>query len=400
MTKPVQQNDVVEMRQALASAADTKLAHVVNYLDALPSRETAEAFLAPLRPRLRQLQVRRRIGLGRLIVMPFEILVVDPRGWKPGAHAIPRHALKSMLQAILPTIGDRRDVLDTALRQMETDSGAMLAVGCEVWPLAAHALETAPPAPDIPAGEYARMTRMARAVLAQARQIETEAKRACVCAEIDMPLVLGILRSAAEFGPEGFAAVLAVLLVKLPMADGLLAMADEAGSGNPALRSAAQDVLSSLLERAVAAPPPVDNLSRAAAETERTATLLEQLEAQPRRSAALGAQIAEVRQVTVQASRASMDHAATVTLPRLAEAATTHPDSIDDLERSARDLKRLAQVTRRLGPRLATDDVLRNAANATLEKARALDVADRARLVELLCGADEALALLERETTF
>ena len=396
-------SELLALRQTLATLPDAKLVQVVEFLDSLSAREAAEAIMAPLRPRLRGVRVRRRFGLPRLVALPLEPLLVDTRSFRPGGTAIPRSALRPISASIAAALGSQTATLEAVLARLDgTDPGALLAAGCQLWPLAAQALAELRAPPDgvngLPAAEYDRILRMTGTVLGQASQVETEAMRARLGTPPDHAGLVAVLREAAKSGPDGFAAQLTVLLARLPLAENLLAAADEAGAANPALRGAAHQALGALLDRAATTPPPIDNLARAVLETERTAALLDQIGTQPGRVAAFSAQIVEARQATAKASRAGIDHAARITLPALSERAVREPEIIGALEQSARDLKRLATVSRRLGAQPGAEAALREAADRALEKATALPLADRARLVELLCGAEDALALLDRES--
>lgn len=390
--------DLVKMRQTLAELSDGKLAQVVALLDTFGEREAAETLLVPLRPRLRQLHVRR-ISLGRLVILPVERLLADTRTWQVGGIGVPRSALRPLLSEVTSALKPLRETLPRNTHEFDpADRHALLAAGRHVWPAAAEALAKPPRDEDagtgMPPAEYQRIRRMVTTVLAHATAVQAIATEW----RLGMPdprALDVILREAAEAGPDAFAAQLKVLLAHLPLFEGVLLRANAVAASHPALRTALHASIASLLEDAGNGPPCHDDLSDAVAATERVVSLLEQLANLSGQSAAFTAPMETARHAALDTAHGSIGHATKVTLPMLAARAATN-DGVRALERSARDLRRLVELSRRLGPAYAADRMLREAAEATLEQAPTLAFGDRARLVELLCGAQEALAWLER----
>lgn len=151
----------------LAEANDDRLVRVVELLDRLPDRGAADRVLDPVRPRLAGLRPPRPLTLSRVLVLPFEDLLVDPAAARPDRKRVSRVSLRPLLHLTLdglaPGLARELDGLARAGDMRAAD--LVLRVGARLWPEAERALRgrlagpaTGGPdraADDVPAPELA-----------------------------------------------------------------------------------------------------------------------------------------------------------------------------------------------------------------------------------------------------
>jgi len=71
--------EIKALNRHLVSAQDAKILKVVAMVDALPVRGEADNLIEPLRARLAQLRLIRPLGMGHLLFMPLDpVLVPTP----------------------------------------------------------------------------------------------------------------------------------------------------------------------------------------------------------------------------------------------------------------------------------------------------------------------------------
>ena len=204
-----------------------------------------------------------------------------------------------------------------------------------------------------------------------------------------------LLRQAGARGGAALTMMLALLLRRLPRAQRLLQLADGIGLGEAAGAGQASDrVMAFLLGDLRGAMAPDTALPEAADQVRRSARLLEELEA------AAGAAERPARLQMVRAARQRLSAQCRERLSVAAELlaapvqAPAEPADLAAMEETARALRRLDAVGRRLGEAEVYDRVLSGTAGR-LAAETLLAPNARLRLAEILLGPDAALALVD-----
>ena len=382
MTEPL------PLHEHLLSAADSRLRRVVAVVDALPARGEADALIAPLRPRLARLRPARPITLTRLLFAPVEPLIVPAEAWHPGSPAIPRPLLTPLGEAVREALGDAAaDLLRRGAGRTMADAATVAELGADLWPRAAALL---PGCPVVAAPERAGVVGPLAVLLGEGAALHRlpSLPGAAAAGEAER-----LLRGTAPAGVAALAMMLALLMRRLPRAQRLLHFADALAPADARERgSASERVLAYLLGDVRAAVPPDAALPHAAEQVRRTARMLEDLQAAAdaaQRPARL-AQVREARQhLAVQCRERVATAAELLAAPIQAPA---EPADLAAMEDTARALRRLDAVGRRLGEAEALDRALGGAAGKLVADPR-LPRATRLRLAEILLGPDAALAL-------
>jgi hypothetical protein len=132
---------------ALAAAPPEKLGRVVGLLDSLQARGAADALLADIRPRLKDLRPDRPMRFTRLLAVPLEPALVAPDAWTRAPIEIPRNALAPIGEAVRGALGLVAEEIEAAALGHSMGNTALAArLGARLWPLAAAArLPAVPP---------------------------------------------------------------------------------------------------------------------------------------------------------------------------------------------------------------------------------------------------------------
>ncbi len=388
---------VAQVQASLAQARDAQIARIVAMVDAMPHRGEADVLIAPLRERLLQLQLHRKLGFTRLLFTPLDTVIVPGERWRPGDVGVPRPALAPIAAAIRRALPEVSAQIDAALEALAPgDQVAIDAAGATLWSNAAALLGSmaAPPdwsaASNLPIAEYASLAAAIRAVLAEASCVESLAASRQLPQDGPIRAVLG---RAAKYGGPAAATVTAVLLARLPKAEQVLALAAETAGRWPA--ESAIDHTLVRLQSAVAAGAAEDgDLTEAALDAARVAALLDGLESSA--NTARRRQLDQIRRQADMLCVGRFERAMTATIAQTKTLALLGADdrALLTLEEAIRALRRLETAGRRLGSCDEYDAML----NAFSEGVKGADsgfaLADRVRLVEILSGPDQALALL------
>lgn len=384
------------LARALAEAPERRIAKAVALVDQLPERGAADALIAPLRGRLAELGIGRRINFGRLLFLPLDPVIVEAKSWRPGTAAIPRSGLPVLIAAARAALGAEADAIAAALR--DSPEASAMALGPRLWSLAGpplRALAATPPAgwseTGLPADALGPIARGVGAVLAAWPAL-------CPLAAREGPsrTLADALRTAAADGPEAWALVVTVAIARGadPVPVATLA-ADLAGNGGPALHQAlgqALDAATAALEREARAPP-----AQAAGTVRRAGRLLGAMidRAGPSQRAALIAFAGRLD--TSCRARVAAECTSTVLAPLDQLDEGSIDAALPALERAARGLRDLEHEARRLGGASTYDALFRDAAARVrdLPAAHPLTRMDRVRMVEILDGPEAALRLLD-----
>ena len=390
---------VTEVQHKLRTAGDEQLAQVVALVDAMPARGEADALIAPLRARLAALEPARPLTFTRLLFRPLDpVIVIGPR-WRPGVPAVPRTALPSIGQAIIARLGPAVAPIKEMIAGHNGRERAVAAdAGRALWPAAAAVLDRLPLPADwrhvtgLPESCYTEIRSNIEAVLHQAVPLRQRAQDGDATGLVHASST-AILAATQAQHPAGLGIVLAVLL-----ADGaeagpalLAAMAIPGAQVDSAVEQTldrVQHVLTNVL--------PSSGLAAASSQAKRVAALLDAIEG-PCARPMLRSQTQRTRQLADQACQGRLRQALDQDfLPKLAGPGTVLDDAeVTDLESTARGLRLLATVGRRLGGGTKYDQLLcRTAADACAVTDSTLTHMERLRLAELLVGSDAARRLM------
>ncbi len=398
--------EVTWLSQAAAQANDQALAKVVGMLDGMKDRGEADQVLAMVRQRLRAQRPARPLGFARLLFMPLDGAIVPTPRWKRGEASLPRGVLAPLAAALHRNLGDAAVSLSNACEGRTTaDHQAVALVGAKLWPQVAQLLDDKPPPgwaeSGVPPAEYLGIAALCRALWLHGPLLwAAMAKGAEGPPE---PLALAALQAVAPAGPQAVQAAMASLLLRAANPGSLAALAARV---EPQCRGAALAAVDRMLD----APVPQLDLLDLGAAAETAATMLRKLDDLAESSLVQGD-----RQLKLAAHRRAVDEAcrerflagaeAALVAPagRLLAAAQVTDAEVDALEAGARQLRNLQSAGRRLGNAPAYDRALAGLSDAMTQLAPAasggagLRRMDLARTVEILCGAEAALRVLQAE---
>ena len=388
-------SDVTDLRTHLLSAADSRLRRVVAAVDAMAQRGAADSLIAPLRPRLARLRPSRPITFTRLLFAPVEPLIVPGEAWRADSPAIPRPALAVLGYDLHAAFGAEAKALEARFPEARMDEAAAVAeCGSDLWPRAAAVLAVRglPPgwreATGLPDAAHPALAGPLAVLLTQGSALHR-------LPAMPAPAAFGeaerLLRLSAPAGRPALAMMLALLVRRVPHGQRLLPVADALDQFGPGA-TASERVLEYLLGDVRDALAPRVPLPCAAESARRTACLLEDLQAAAdaaQRPVRL-LQMREARQALgVQCRDRMMAGAEALAAPQRGPA---DAGDLVAMEETARALRRLEAVGRRLGDAEVYDRTLANAAGRLITDPL-LPCTTRLRLAEILLGPEAALAL-------
>ena len=311
---PVAPSLAAEQRRlthALAAASDDALARVVAVFDRLADRREADRVLDAARPRLRRLRPPRPIALARLLFLPLDGAIADPRNWRRQDGSLPRSALLPLAEAVRTAIGAEAAAIEALVTGH--DFAALPVVGHagrRLW-RAAAAAKPEPPAnwqaTGLTEADFRHCAALAAGVWRHADPL-WDALLAARAGPPD-PLVQAALAAAAGEAPMVGEAMLATILLRAAKPGSVAAAAMRAGPpGVP------ERVLDQWLAECRPEIPADDPLG-AARLAEEFAEAIEDLEASPAgRRPERRQRIAELRRQAGEACRAAYAEAATQTI--------------------------------------------------------------------------------------
>lgn len=397
MTQDPRGNELRQLKREMVAADDVQVRRLVALVDRVAVRGEADALIAALRPRLAQLRPPRPLRFERLLFLPLDPLILPPSSWRPGSVGIPRMALKALAGVVNAGLGDQAWTLNALIAERSTADTAIAAeAGAQLWPLAAGILRQASTpagwteASGLHASEFPPLAASLAALLDEGTALwdlaspHDEPPDPANCERL--------LTGAAAHGAQPLAMMLALLLARLPLAGHLLQYADDlaakaSDSGKIAPDRALDFLLSGIEhggEEHGAFPSDVDEIRRAA-------LLLETLVAQSARRPTRAARLERVRRRLDESCRDAFSTSTAGLASELTASGLAVPDPAA-LEASARHVRRVDAVGRRLGGASFYDTTLRHTAER-LGACPGLGKVARLRLAEILLGPDAALAL-------
>ena len=400
---------LVWLGQAVTRADDAALGRVVALLDGLKDRGEADALLARARRRLQALRPPRPLAFTRLLFVPLDGVIVPASKWRRGEGQLPRTALPVLAAAVHTGLGAEGDAIAAACQgRMAADADAVERVGRRLWPAAARVLPTAPPPEWEAAGllpaDYPEIAALCRPLWAAGSALQAALAAA---PEAPRERLSAALHGLAEAGPVPFAAGLATLMDSTPLPG---QVAQLAAGIDPKLRSIAVRQAEAALDRK---GPEFDLLEppAAAGAALGLAIRFDDLEGCGLLDLAARRRLHALRRDAEEACRDSflsgVERQVLAPLAALIEAPEVADESVAAIEAEARALARLECAGRRLGDggggsaydraRRAIAEALRLLAGRALSPA-GLRPMDLVRVAEILCGTEEAAALLARNS--
>lgn len=392
--------DARAMRRELAGAPDAQLLQVLRYVEALPERGEADALVAPVRDRLRELKPARPLTLRRLLFLPLDPVMVDAGAWRPGMAAVPRHAALPVATFVRACAAAESSTVEATIKgRFTSEIGVVLTAGSVLWPAAAGVLAMA--AGALPAWEAAGLRApdfvpLASAlafVLGEALAIADLLDPGLQGAERE-PEIDRLLDRAAGRGPLAWGLLFSILTARLPESPALRRLVATPPQER-ALRQAADEVIG--LALTAMEQPEGGRAHTFLADESRLATrqiaLLDALMDNPaHRRRAVAAQ-ANLRRNLQERMENSVRHRLAPALRALPADAEEQAAVVAVLEQEARAVRKLETELRRLGG-TCPDPALRAAADL-VATTPALHGMDKARLIEILAGPGAARALLD-----
>ncbi len=404
-----------EVRRGVAQAADAQVLQVVRMVDALEDRGATDAVLEPVRSRLRAIQPARPLRFARLLFMPVDPLIVASKSWRAGTPFLPRTALMVLARAVRLAIAPAGPAQAACLERIDgliagtttAQTSIVRQAGGLLWPLAAVVLRKIAEQPDggmhgacvaewsaqgLVAGELQPVALALASVIGQAPALHAHDHSG---APLTNEALLEMLAAAKPDGPRAWGMMLSLLVIRVPQAaTALLASAEVSRTLRPLADAAAETALSWV--ETETADQTGGIAETAPVELGRQVALLDALAALPG-DAARRRRLIEVRTHLIGGClhrfEASLQDQVAAPLQALPADAAARDTALDAMEASARTLRRFELEARRLGGAGKFDAIIHNA-GVSVAAADGLSPMDRARLIEILAGAQAAARLL------
>lgn len=408
-------NELGKLRRGLSTAPDSQIARIVAIIDLLEERGVADDVIAPLRPRLAQLRPPRPLRFCRLLFRPLDPLIVPTADWRPDFPTIPRAALPPLAGMVRSAMGSEAHAIDALIRRHAAEESSIAhEAGSRLWPAAACILARATQPPPgwaraaLPGDSFPRLAQNISTLLAQTGELNALFAEADIGVSLQVERLIPLVAAAAA-GVDTLVMIVALLLARMPELSKLLVRAGSVlgRHGDATMRVAidrAIDILLARLQNSLGIEALVvgSPLGQAAAEVRRITKLLDSLDGRES-GGARQARVAELRGRLDNSCRLRFAAALEMQFVEALRAlrANPPPAAVAQLEDTARGLHDLEMQARELGNAAAYDSLLQQ--GASLVKAmgtdQALGLVDRVRLIEILVGPEDALALLEPAET-
>ena len=410
--------------RALCAADDRQLMAVLALVDASPARAAVDELLCSVRPRLWLLRPPRRLSLRRVLTVPMEALLAEPFLCLPAGIRLPRSLLPALFAVVErgldPTL--RAEIESGCQRCSTLDIDEMHRLGRRLWPAAAAVLQQAMLDPRglnrALAGEgieTASFNDHCHALLVLLRHGEKLAQ-ALLPRDGRLPDPgtaaaphRTMLLQAAEEGPLAFRCIAAAFLLRAPSPDIVVRMIAQARLSlqRPALLQVVEEVVAGLAQELGLLPEAPRQLPDSLAERRselalRLAMIIAEMSGQGTRLEALAADAGEalVRQFGI-----TLDAAVLAPLEGLSAAGFAETETVAAIEAAARAARRMEVAGRAMGrggifaaaQAAARERIIRLAEQspAVADGSGAIALPDLVRLLEILSGPDDALAMIE-----
>ena len=397
-----------DLPRTLSHMNNQELIKVVALIDSMAQRGAFDDLIAPMRPRIAELNPPRPLRFARLLFLPLDPLIVAPQQFSVGTPALPRTALAPLTSEVQIALGRQMRAIEATIDgHAVADTETVQRVGQMLWPAAGAILARAPQprgwtATGLLSFLHKPLSRGVAAVLHQAVKMRAIVTDAEVGLPLDVEALDTFLATASSAGPDAWSFVIAALVGQLSGAAAVLRHINTwtARRRDPDLRAAFElvsDMQLNRLEQADAMPAGMvgRNLANASAEVRRIAGLLDGLddEAAP-----------TDRRNRLQAIRTRLDASCRTRFATALESdfltplngllQAPDPEALQHLDTSARQLRALGTEARGLDSGPIYDALLRKVAVLVRDFPTGAGLApvDKAHLIESLVGPEEALA--------
>jgi hypothetical protein len=401
----------------MTGASDEQLLKVVGLIDTLDRRGHVDRLLEPVRARLALLRPPRPITLGRVLILPFEdLLVADEDVW-PGRRCFARGRLALLIEqvaAALPPATLARLRAQGEGRSMMAGE-AVREIGATLWPAAAEVaeLQLAGGAPD---AELREQLAAVTPLLALGPSLvptiwQLPPRPMGPLARGLFERLVATVRGAAPRGENALQSVLELMLTRAAAPTVVLEPLRGADLGIPS--RARDEALAQLVRRRIAdmreaarrLPQRAGGAGSGAAILLRLVGDLDALENRWSVAAEDRAVLQEIRTGVAAFVGTGIDHAAgediLVRLGTLANPGGLDDAGVERLEETARHTRRLGIAGAKLGLAATADAMLERflptfqAAIRDRSPGGRAGLLDQVRIVEILFGADAALQLYD-----
>jgi hypothetical protein len=344
-------------------------------------------------------------GIEGVLLTPLAPVIEHAPFWRPGIPAIPDTALPALGTAIRKGLAGADGLAaELACGRIEGHGGSAPTL---LWSWAARILESAIVPTDWAASglspeRYPAIAAGAAAVLHAAAGIAAlqDADRADTTPSD--PLLREVLDATAARGPAAWSLVVQAMLARAADPAALLRLLTSPRSVGSvsSLRAATEAAIAALLDRLARSgggPGPIGALplNHAVDEARRVARLLRAVAGSAGPERRRHAEALRIRLAAACEERFRTGMAESLIMPLKCLAGPPDRTTVRGLETVARDLRRLEAAARALGS-AGCETLVRQASTmiAALDKDVPLRLVDRVRLVEILSGPEDALALL------
>ena len=403
----------------MTGASDEQLLKVVGLIDMLDRRGAVDRLLEPLRPRLAQLRPARPITLGRVLILPFEDLLVPEHEAWPSRRCFARCHLARLVDQLT---ADLPPATLAALRA-RAEGCSMIAgdavreIGTVLWTAAADIVERRLASGDIEPTMRAQTAGVAP-LLALGPELvpaiwQLPPRPMATLVRAQQERMLGVVRSAARLGEDALQSVLELLLVRASSPLVVLEPLRNADIGIPA--RARDAALTQLVRRritdmratAAMLAKPAGGAGSGAASLLRLVADLDTLEGKWPVSAEERSALREIRGTAAAYVGNGIDHAVSeeilARLDSLTQPGNLTDDGVERLEETARHTRRLGIAGARLGLAPSADAMLDRFLPSFQEAIRrprssgagTAGLLDQVRIVEILFGPDAAMRLYD-----
>jgi hypothetical protein len=404
-------HELRRLHHGLATAPDMQIAKVVAVVDALESRGAADEMIEPLRSRLTQLRLPRPMRFSRLLFMPLDVLIVPNPVWRRGALTLPRSVVPLIADMVHAAMGTDAAAVDAAIKGRTTAQAETVRNAARsLWSAAGDILAEGPRPPSnwtkahLPPDCFVPLTRRLSVLFAQTDTLDALCAEADVGISLRADLLAPLLTACSQDGVT-LAMVVTLILARLPGARGLLMRAarslgnDHEETVHLAIDQALEVLVARLETRnGIETLVVGGNLAQAAGEVRRIKALLDGL----LRNRLRDDWPARLVQMTNRLDVSCRLRFAIALEVEFAGALRALGDDSEQtvmnrLEQVAVHLRNLEQEALLIGRGETYDSLLQEAAEhiKAAALAGALGLVDCVRLVEILAGSDEALALLD-----
>jgi len=408
------QAGVRAVRQDLRVADDVKIKRVIAMLDDVADPKMNRTLLDPLRLRLASLNLVRPLRFTRLLFLPLDPLIVEPRDWKPGEPLVPRSALAPIGALVRAGLGGEAIFIDKTIAKQKTDAAqAITLAGEALWPRAGEILSTAEAPSDwdesgLPIKLFEPLARAISAVLRRGPYLRNLLRDGAVgIFESAEQCVDGILQGIDGESAEGCVMIARLILLQSPHAAPLLrrfiaSSRDQAAKAmvRQAIDRGTEEMLSDMESDGSL----TDQISRGAlanvgAVVRRIATFLREIEEDG--ATADRPRLHAIRQKLDAACRERFSGGLSTGLLTPLAAAGGPMDGAGQMlmESCGRELRELETEARKVGGAATYDRLLMQASEAVVEAAAAgtLTPVRKLRLIEILAGPEVAEELYRKE---